>query len=156
MFAQANEEWRHLVEQNECGFLTDNPRPRRWPKETTDLLDGFFGSGFADANAAYEQVKDDVGLLIDGVLALLRSYQGLDEPSVAREALGRLLDAANKRAYPMESAKRDYFPIRRRVWHRSSTSVHFSMALPKWTRSCSGLTNRTGPLLPWTSNPRSC
>ena len=83
---------RHVV--IELGALTGQLRAHiaAMPKETTGLLDGFFGSGFADANAAYEQVEDDVVLLIDGVRALLRTYQDLEEPAVAREAIGRILD----------------------------------------------------------------
>jgi hypothetical protein len=46
------------------------------------------------------KVKDDVGLLIDGVPVLLRTYQELDEPSVAREALGRLLDGIKQAGLP--------------------------------------------------------
>jgi hypothetical protein len=60
------------------------------PEATTGWLDGFFGTRFSAAEAAYEQVKDDVCLLNDGVHALLRAYQDIDEPAVAREAISRI------------------------------------------------------------------
>jgi hypothetical protein len=81
------------------------------PKETTGVLDGFFGSGFANAIAAYEQVKDDVVLLIDGARALLRTYQDLEEPAVAREAVDRILDGIKQAGLPDAIRKARLLPF---------------------------------------------
>jgi hypothetical protein len=97
----------------ELGALTGQLRAHisAMPKETTGLLDGFFGSGFADANAAYEEVRDDVGLLIDGVRVLLRTYQDLEEPAVASEAVGRILDGVKQAGLPDAIRKARLLPL---------------------------------------------
>jgi phosphoglycolate phosphatase-like HAD superfamily hydrolase len=66
------------------------------PEKQTGVFEGFRGNGLAAAKAAYEQVEDDVGLLIDGVRELLRTYQYLDEPAVATEAIDRILDGVKQ------------------------------------------------------------
>lgn len=82
------------------------------PKETTGLFDGFFGSGFDAANTAFEQVQDDVSLLIDGVRVLLRTYQDLEEANVAKEAIGRILDGVKQAALPDAIRKARLLPLR--------------------------------------------
>jgi len=78
----------------ELGALTGQLRAHivEMPKETTGWFDGFFGTGFEEARAAYEQVEDDVGLLIEGVRELLLTYHDLNEPSAAKEAIRRICD----------------------------------------------------------------
>ncbi len=97
----------------ELGALTGQLRAHiaAMPNETTGLLDGFFGSGFANANAAYEQVEDDVGLLIDGVRELLRTYEDLEEPAVATEAIGRILDGVKQAGLPDAIRKARLLPL---------------------------------------------
>jgi hypothetical protein len=81
------------------------------PKETTGLLDGFLGNSFDDADAAYEQVKYDFMLLIDGISALLRTYQDLDELVVAREAISRILDSIKQAGLPDAIRKARLLPF---------------------------------------------
>lgn len=77
----------------ELGTLTSQLRAHiaAMPEKKTGIFDGFFGDGLAAAKAAYEQVEDDVWLLIDGVRALLRTYQEIKEPAMAREAIDLVL-----------------------------------------------------------------
>ncbi len=60
------------------------------PKETTGWFDGVFGTGFEDATSAYEQVEDDIALLIKCIRELLLTYHDLNEPTVAKEAIRRI------------------------------------------------------------------
>jgi uncharacterized protein YukE len=82
------------------------------PKETTDLLDGWLGSRFAEARAAFTQVKDDVESLIDGLRLLLRAYQDLEEPGAAREAISRVLDSIGQAGLPDGVRKARLLPFR--------------------------------------------
>ncbi len=97
----------------ELGALTGQLRAHigAMPKETTGWFDGFFGTGFAEAKAAYEQVEDDVGLLINGVRALARVYQDLDEPAVARVAIRGILDGVNQAGLPDAIRKARLLPF---------------------------------------------
>ena len=61
------------------------------PMETTGLFDGILGNGIDKAKQAYREVEDDAVLLIQGVGALLRAYQELGEPAVAKEAVARIV-----------------------------------------------------------------
>ncbi len=98
----------------ELGALTGQLRAHisAMPKETTGFFDGFFGSGFDAANTAFEQVQDDVSLFIDGVRDLLRAYQDLEEPNVAREAMGRILDGVKQASLPEAIRKARLLPLR--------------------------------------------
>jgi hypothetical protein len=102
---------RELV--TELGALTGQLRAHitAMPRETTGLLDGIFRSGFADAEAAYKQVRDDVGLLIEGVRALLETYQVLEEPAVAKEAIHRTLDGVKQAGLPDAIRKARLLPF---------------------------------------------
>lgn len=81
------------------------------PKETTGLLDGFFGNGFEDAKAAYAQVEDDLVLLIDGVRTLLRTYEYIKEPAAAREAIARILPEVKQAGLPDAIRKARLIPF---------------------------------------------
>jgi hypothetical protein len=85
------------------------------PKETTGLLDGFFGSGFGEAKEAYDQVHEDVGLLIEGIRDLLRTYQDLGEAEVAREALSRILGGVKQAGLPEAIRKVRLLPFSAQV-----------------------------------------
>ena len=61
------------------------------PSETTGFFEGFFGSKQAEADKAYQQVQADVNLLTTGVGQLLRAYNELGEPNVARAALTQVV-----------------------------------------------------------------
>ena len=61
------------------------------PNETTGFFEGFFGSKQAEAGKAYQQVQADVDLLTVGVGQLLRAYEELGEPTVARTALAQVV-----------------------------------------------------------------
>lgn len=101
----------------ELGALTGQLRAHvsAMPRETTGLFDGILRTGFIEANLAFEQVRDDVSLLIDGVGALLRAYVDLEEPSVAREAIGRILDGVRQAALPDAIRKARLLPLRANV-----------------------------------------
>lgn len=97
----------------ELGALTGQLRAHiaAMPKETTGWFDGFFGTGFAEANAAYEEVADDVALLIDGVQVLLRTYRDLSEPAVAKEAISRICDGVKQAGLPNAIRKARLLPF---------------------------------------------
>jgi hypothetical protein len=96
----------------EMGALTGQLRSHiaAMPKETTGLFEGFVGSGLAEATAAYEQVEDDVSLLIRGFRALLLAYQDLGEPAMAREALARIM-AGTRACLPDAIRKARLVPV---------------------------------------------
>jgi hypothetical protein len=97
----------------ELGALTGQLRAHiaAMPKETTGWFDGFFGTGFAEANAAYEEVSDDVALLIDGVQVLLRTCRDLSEPAVAKEAISRICDGVKQAGLPNAIRKARLLPF---------------------------------------------
>jgi hypothetical protein len=61
------------------------------PEPETGWLQGFFSNGLNTATEAFNDVNDDIALLIQGISALLRAYDELNEPAVAREAIERIL-----------------------------------------------------------------
>jgi len=80
----------------ELGALTGQLRAHiaAMPEEPTrrvDRLPFIFGNRLTHANAAYEQVQYDVGLLNEGVRALLQTYLEVGEPAVAKEAVARMI-----------------------------------------------------------------
>ncbi|WP_298355861.1 hypothetical protein [Rhodoblastus sp.] len=81
------------------------------PTETTGWFDGFFGNGFDDADAAFSEVKDDVGLLSHCVGALLQSYLELGEPAVANEAIRRIVDDLREAGLPDAIRKARLLPF---------------------------------------------
>jgi hypothetical protein len=63
------------------------------PEPRTGIMDGFFESGLDDADSKYHEVMADIWMLRDGLAALLQSYAGLGEASVARAMLSEISKA---------------------------------------------------------------
>ena len=97
----------------ELGALTGQLRAHigAMPKETTGLFDVFGRTWLMNANKAYEQVLDDISLLIDGVSSLVRTYQDLGEFAVARAAFGRIVDGIKQGDLPDAIRKARLLPF---------------------------------------------
>jgi hypothetical protein len=68
------------------------------PEPHTGFFDGFFTSGLEDADAKWNEVEDDLAILKEGVVTLLRTYIELGEPGAAQAALrglSRQIEDAN-------------------------------------------------------------
>lgn len=81
------------------------------PEPETGWLQGFFVNGISKATDAFDDVNADIALLIPGISALLRAYDELNEPAVAREAIERILASITEAKLPDAARKARLVPF---------------------------------------------
>lgn len=82
------------------------------PNEETGLLKGFIGDGIARAQAAHEQVEDDIDQLIRATSLLLRACDDLGEPRATTAALSGIVEGLREAGLPDAIRKSRLLPYK--------------------------------------------